>query len=545
MSFDPTPYAGGAAFLYWLVVFGCALGIAAGVAFLTALAVRGLSGPVVFGQEVAAGVSDALFMSPRRVWALTMLTIREASRRKILYVLAVFAVLFMFAGWFLSDTNQAPDLQVKVYVSFVLRAISWLILPIAILLACWGIPEDIKARSLHTVVTKPVRRSEIVVGRMLGYVLVGTVVLAIMGVVGYIWIQRQVSSPEARAQLTARVPIYGSLTFLGREGEPAKAGVNVGDIWEFRSYIEGATKSRAIWTFAGISDESINDNNALRLESRFQAFRTHKGNIGRSLYYQYIFVNPEKNLTVTMEPYLVNEFREDVREIPRTLRAPEATIRVEGADAAKAPREVDLVNDLVDQNGNLVIQVRAVDPGQYIGMARPDLFVRTPDRSFAAAYFKAVLGIWLMMTLIIILGVTASTFLKGPVATLLTFCLIVVGQGFREFMEKMVEGQTQGGGLFESIYRIVTHMNPQTPLPANPASTAMQWVDWVLLNFLWLVRQLIPNFDYFGMAPYVANGFDVPWSAALLPSVMITAAYLLPCFLLGYYSLRLRELEAK
>jgi hypothetical protein len=47
------------------------------------------------------------------------------------------------------------------------------------------------------------------------------------------------------------------------------------------------------------------------------------------------------------------------------------------------------------------------------------------------------------------------------------------------------------------------------------------------------------------MSPYVANGFDVPWSAALLPSLAMTLAYLLPCLLIGYYSLTLRELESK
>ena len=87
-----------------------------------------------------------------------MLTFTEAVRRKALLVFVVFAALFMFAGWFLTGATARPDMQVKVYVSFVLTAIGWLLLPVALLLACWVLPEDIKARSLHTVVTKPARR---------------------------------------------------------------------------------------------------------------------------------------------------------------------------------------------------------------------------------------------------------------------------------------------------------------------------------------------------------------------------------------------------
>jgi hypothetical protein len=66
-----------------------------------------------------------------------------------------------------------------------------------------------------------------------------------------------------------------------------------------------------------------------------------------------------------------------------------------------------------------------------------------------------------------------------------------------------------------------------------------------VINGLWLIQQIIPNFDYYRMAPYVANGFDVGWNSALLPSIAITAAYVLPCLLIGHYSLKLRELESK
>jgi hypothetical protein len=47
------------------------------------------------------------------------------------------------------------------------------------------------------------------------------------------------------------------------------------------------------------------------------------------------------------------------------------------------------------------------------------------------------------------------------------------------------------------------------------------------------------------VVPYVANGFDVPWNAALLPALLTTLGFLLPCLFIGYLSLALRELEEK
>jgi hypothetical protein len=149
--------------------------------------------------------------------------------------------------------------------------------------------------------------------------------------------------------------------------------------------------------------------------------------------------------------------------------------------------------------------------------------------------------------LVVMLGVTASTFVKGPVATLLTFCIIVIGQTAREFMQKIVSNDPEsGGGAFESIYRIVTHMNPSTPLPEGPATQAMKFVDGMILNGMWLAQHVIPDFDFFTRSlTYLANGFDVRFDTALLPGLAITLGYFLPCVLLGYFCLRNRELESK
>ena len=49
----------------------------------------------------------------------------------------------------------------------------------ASLLAAFSIPSDVRSQTIHTVVTKPVERFEIVLGRILGYTLLMTAVLAV------------------------------------------------------------------------------------------------------------------------------------------------------------------------------------------------------------------------------------------------------------------------------------------------------------------------------------------------------------------------------
>jgi hypothetical protein len=540
MSFDARPFNVLFGLRDWSITFGSFAAIVLVVSFLTLLAARGRRGPGLVVKQLVDGVRDLLSISFRRTWAIAVLTIRESVRRKALLVFVIFAFLFMFAGWFLSGVSQRPEMSVKVYVSFVLTAISWLILPVALLLACWGLPDDIKARSLHTVVTKPVRRGEIVLGRILGYVTVNTIVLLLMAGIGYLWIVRQVPAEVARTNLICRVPVYGELRYLDREGVPG-AGTNVGYMWEFRGYIEGATQARAIWDFAGISPKAMvttaDNQRRLLLESRFEAFRTHKGDMARTVICQIELVNPKRELRVKLPSFEVSEFGYNLTPVERELSYYD--------EEARETKSVDLFDDLVD-DGRLTAVVQCLDPGQYLGMARPDLFIRMPDRHFAVGFFKAVAGVWLQMVLITVLGVTASCFLKGPVAALLTFTLILIGQTFQEFLFKFVGGKVLGGGPIEQMIRVFRHMNEQTELNAGPLTGLIQGVDeYVFRGGLWLVSQVIPQFSYFRMSPYVANGFDVPWSAALLPSIAVTLGYLVPCLLIGYYALKLRELETK
>jgi hypothetical protein len=467
-----------------------------------------------------------------------MLTFKESVRRKTLLVFVVFAILFMFAGWFMQGSSgERADLQIKQHVTFALRAISWLILPVALLLSCWGIPEDIKARSMHTVVTKPVRRSEVVLGRMLGFVGIGTVVDAAMGCVAYVWVVRQIPN-EARGKLVSRVPVYGKLTFRDRMGNPSERGINVGDMWMFRSFIDGASKARAIWEFEGLDVDALRKQGALKLEANFESYRSHKGDIVTKLFCQYRLINPDTKQYADVPPFPVNEFSETITMVDPTINVYDAT--------TQESKAVNVFDDLIS-DGKLTIEAQCIDAGQYLGMARPDLFIRLADRNFFSGFSKSVVSIWLMMVLVVALGVTASCFLKGPVATLATFSLIAIGMWFRSFMETVVLGGTfKGGGPIESMIRIATHKNIQERIDEDAISQAVTMVDYAARAVLWLAQHLVPNFEHFTRASqYAPNGFDVDWQAGMLPVIFVTLAYLVPCVVIGFYSLKLRELESK
>jgi PDZ domain len=635
MYFDVLPFDMFQGLSHWIKVAGFMVILVLIVTSVGALLSSGPKGLMSVFRELYEGIRDGAELLTlgawRRIWAVAILTIREAIRRKALLVFVIFGVLFMFGSWFLTSADEKADIQIQRHVVFVFTAVSWLVLPVILMLACWGIPEDIKARSMHTVVTKPVRRDEVVLGRMLGFSLVATGIVALMGLVGFFWIERQI--PQGiHDRLVCKVPLYGRLTFLDRQGEPTKSGINVGDVWTFRSYIEGSTKATAIWNFDHVSESTLKTPTDLGIEGQpadealaqklklspgqgllvtrvvagspaaaanvrphdviltvkdqaigqpgdlatavqgfkvgenypiainrdgkpeilqlpwqeylslqtgFEAFRTHKGIINTGLLCELTLVNPQSKLRVPLPPFEVAEYRGDGNQtpVPRVITYYDSE--------KKESRSADLITDIVS-DGVLQVEARCLNQEQFLGMARPDLFIRIADRPFYVGFFKAIAGVWMEALVVVMIGVAASCFLKGPIATLLTFAILIVGQGFRELIEKIVTGQQLGGGPIESIYRMVTHMNQTVGLElSKPVENVIKVSDKGVENGLWLVQQTFPNLTYFNMSPYVAKGFDVDFRAAILPAIAVTVAFLVPCVLLGYYALKLRELESK
>ena len=142
------------------------------VGFLVA-AIR--HGPLAAGdmtyRVLSAAAVDLVHMAPRRMCAIARLAIQEAIRRRVWVVFVLFALVLVFAGWFLDPNSQDPA---KLYLDFVLWWTNLLVLFLAIFLSTFSLPNEIKNRIIYTVVTKPVRSGEIVLGRMVGFTAIGT-----------------------------------------------------------------------------------------------------------------------------------------------------------------------------------------------------------------------------------------------------------------------------------------------------------------------------------------------------------------------------------
>src|SRR3954464_4387193 len=107
-------------------------------------------------------------------------TFREAVRDRVLYNLIAFALLLSGAAIFISQISI--EVERLVVVNLGLAAVSLFGVVIAIFIGIGLVSKEIEKRTLYTVLSRPVRRWEFIVGKYLGLLLTLAVNATLMAV---------------------------------------------------------------------------------------------------------------------------------------------------------------------------------------------------------------------------------------------------------------------------------------------------------------------------------------------------------------------------
>jgi hypothetical protein len=242
-------------------------------------------GYVVLARVAALLVWELFALRGRRLYSIARLAIYESNRRMWApwVVITVFLLVLAFTHWFLQPPRAAE--MGRLYVGTLSLLCSVLLTVMVTILTPLSLPTDIQQQTIYTVVSKPVRRLELIWGRMIGYMALVTGLVVLFGGVSLFYLWRTVGTTikdteaaafkaqaegrlsdfkllaeqadQLRTRMKARVPIKGSLSFLDAKGQPHAMGIDVGmdqSRREPRSHIEGATSSRAIWSYGIVPD---------------------------------------------------------------------------------------------------------------------------------------------------------------------------------------------------------------------------------------------------------------------------------------------------
>ncbi|HEY7426020.1 MAG TPA: hypothetical protein VH682_17450, partial [Gemmataceae bacterium] len=524
------------------------------------------------GALLAAGLPFlAMFAALRfrRIWALTKLSFKEAIRRRVLYAFSFLLLVFLFASWFIP---HKPEDQVRSYVAVVYWAMTRVLLVAAVIVVAFSIPNDIRHQTIHTIVTKPVERFEILLGRFLGFTALMTLVLLLVTSVSIIYVLRGVDPEAAAESLKAREPLYGELHFENTGDE--QKGTNVGREWDYRSYITAPQPNQppqfAVWNFPAAS-RSLGARKTVRCEFAFDIYRTTKGheNKGVSCEFEFQTANFDRSEKEKARYYEERRHRLEAPNHPTEAEIDDQLAEEFGYFEVPSKDVTDYHTLFVDVPAGLFRNAAQAPPSglegvpplqvrvsvsrqsatQFVGMAKHDLYVRLDDpqsgnekAAFAWNFYKGALGLWLRLCLVIGLAVALSTYLSG-VITLLVVAMLYLSGGVIGYIEQIGQGTAPGGGPMEALVRLANRQVALVPLEEGAGKTTADVFD---VGFRWFIRRvldLIPDVGRYDLTDYVKEGFNIPAITLLYDSGALVL-YLLPWIVLGYYLIEWREIAA-
>ena len=159
----------------------------------------------------------------RTVPVIAVNVFRESVRDKVLYNLVAFAILMMAASYLVGQLTAGQDM--KMIKDLGLAAMSLFGLLIAVFIGIGLVSKEVERRSIYSLLAKPIRREEFILGKYSGLLLTLFVNISVMTVAFYVvlgvmaWTQPIVEkAADARAldpaMLKAIVLIFAELAIV-------------------------------------------------------------------------------------------------------------------------------------------------------------------------------------------------------------------------------------------------------------------------------------------------------------------------------------------
>lgn len=542
---------------------------------------------------------DLLKIRGRRVWALARLGFKEALRFRIHWALIGLVLLpFLFRNVWMSSTKPTDEFRILI-VYDTLWVTIW-VLVISVIVSAFSLPNDIKNLTIHTVVTKPVERFEVVLGRFLGYA--GLMSLALLGMtaINVILINTSTIDPKAEQEAAkARVPLRGKLEFVSRKEKSDFEGTNVGREFDYRRYIAGHPESpqRAVWHYYTVPAAMKSPTgDIVPIEFTFDVFKLTKGVENEGVRVTFRFVTHNSPQVAPRQEQRgewqwggkSGEERSQGEDRKRAYDADLAALPKGTVTARPGTPGWAEMNKLAEKHGyyeirdkevydyavmgveipaglfrnaaegdpgtevgkdgqkhpspRISIYVKCESPGQLLGMAEPDLYLLEANQTFTANFVKGMIGLWCRLCILIALAIACSTYLSGVLSLLLSVMIFLLGYA-SDHLNDLAANRNVGGGPFQTISQLVRTEQPTTPFGDSSSAKAVLFADRM---WAWVVRRIqnvIPDVESFTWTHFVSEGFNIN-NEYLVINLLMMVGYLFPWAVLAYYLMKSREVAS-
>jgi hypothetical protein len=429
----------------------------------------------------------------KKILALALLTLRSALNSRIVLILGILLTLILsLFPLHLQGDGTAPG-RIRILLEYTLNALVVILSFSIAWTACCAVAREAADRQLQLVLTKPVTRLQIWLGKWIGLVALHAAFLFVGGLVLYLillgslpsstspttdknweWAHYEILHPQAESigpALERRVEeARQSLLIPRRKGPPSQRELKYFALEIRRSLATLPPTAHFLWTFQ-LPPEAGTPAAPLRLRYRFSASRWENNPIPLEWRIQRDSQTPAIAIQQTAVAEQIWEL-----PLPREVRDGTGPLHITGVNLATNPPTTLVFEP--DQSVHLLVTHR--DNG--INYLR-GLFVLLARLAFFAA-----------------VGLTAGCLFSTPTAlffTLFTLILLSLGTSIREVAETGVlvsshHAEGVGAGVIETpvlvVHRVVNRLlAPVRSLNVIPRLGGQERISWAEVGHAWRI----------------------------------------------------------
>ncbi|MDB6052899.1 MAG: hypothetical protein JWN25_422, partial [Verrucomicrobiales bacterium] len=450
-----------------------------------------------------------------RVGSVAALTIKAAFRFKLFWVLALLLLTSVIAlPLLLRDDGTARGFT-QILLTYTLSIIGFLLGFATLWLSCGTMARDIEEAQIQMVVTKPVTRYQVWLGKWLGIVTLNALLLSISGCSVYILLQYRSKklSPYEQALLKSEILVArGSIREVPEDRSSA---------------IERAFKDRS--KGAHLSDvelESLHKKIVEEAKSIDQVVepnyrREWKINMGyraKTLKDTPIFVRTKFFASQTNAAGLydtewrIGPFEKFKRQ--RLLVLPANTFH-----EFSIPPEFE-------EDGTLIIHCINRSQTSLLFPLEDGMEILYPDGSFGLNFVRGLMILFFWLGLMAALGLSAASFLSFPVAAFFSLSILIVG-----LSGGTISHVVEQGTIFER--------NHETGQVAG-----IKWIDAIAVPFFTSIGKAINVIEGFSPVESLSTGRSITWEQTGLAFIQVVCLGAGVIALVGIFIFSRRELAA-
>jgi hypothetical protein len=424
------------------------------------------------------------------IWAVARNTIKQAVRVKIAVVFIILLVVLLpFMGVSMTGDGTIKG-RIQTFVSYGLSLTSLLLCLFTIVISIYTLSHDIKYRQMYTVLTKPIQRFQLVIGKLLGVVILDVILLVLFAVVIY---AIAVSTPVFLKADQEQLARLGNEFFTARVSlTPDEADVTHKAIEAYQKLEEAGTLPEKM-SYEDIIDELAYQK---RLEKRaavpgqeliwqFENVKPFDPNETLFIKFKYnVSVNP-LDLQVVGK-WIIGDDRQ--LEYGQVLETPIYTF--DQKNLVRTFHEIAVPADAVADDGYLAVGFYNSPVNKTVVIFPFDNGLQVLYRagSFTPNFIRAIGLIMFRLIFLACLGMFTATFLSFPVAIL--FCLMVFLTGtISQFcLESFDYLSLDISNIYRYTLRPLVQLLPQFD-KFNPVQFLVpaQLLSWLLLAKVFLI----------------------------------------------------------